>query len=110
MGRRIYVGNLPFNTDEEQLKTLFEEGGRHVESVKLVTDRDTGRSRGFAFVEMATDEEAAAAITALNGRDFGGRALTVSEARERPARGGPGADRGGPGADRGGRPPRRGGF
>lgn len=103
MGRRIYVGNLPFNTDEEQLKTLFEEGGRHVETVKIVTDRDTGRSRGFAFVEMASDEEAAAAITALNGRDFGGRALTVSEARERPARGGPGADRGG-------RPPRRGGF
>ena len=102
MGRRIYVGNLPFSADEEQLKTLFEEGGRHVEAVKIVTDRDTGRSRGFAFIEMASDEEAQAAIAALNGRDFGGRPLTVSEARERPARGGPGADRGGR--------PRRGGF
>jgi RNA recognition motif-containing protein len=106
MGRRVYVGNLPFTTDESQLRALFEEGGRHVEAVNIVTDRDTGRPRGFAFVDMASDAEAAAAITALNGRDFGGRVLTVSEARERPARGGPGGDRGG---DRGGRP-HRGGF
>ncbi len=102
MGRRVYVGNLPFTTDEAQLRPHFEEGGRHVEAVNIVTDRDTGRPRGFAFVDMASDAEAAAAITALNGRDYGGRVLTVSEARERPARGAPG---GGPGGGR----PRRGG-
>lgn len=102
MGRRVYVGNLPFTTDEAQLRAIFEEGGRHVEAVKIVTDRDTGRPRGFAFVDMTSDADAQAAINALNGREFGGRVLTVSEARERPARGGPGDDRGGGRGRRGG--------
>ncbi|MFQ5657881.1 MAG: RNA recognition motif domain-containing protein [Candidatus Methylomirabilales bacterium] len=91
MGSKVYVGNLPFTVDEQQLRTLFEEGGREVLEVNIITDRDTGRPRGFAFVNMASQEEAQAAITALNGRDIGGRALTVNMAREQqPRRGGPG--------------------
>ncbi|MBI2002557.1 MAG: RNA-binding protein [candidate division NC10 bacterium] len=86
MGTRLYVGNLPFDTDESQLRTLFQEGGRQVSEVKIITDRDTGRPRGFAFVEMASQADAEAAISALNGRDFGGRALTVNEAREQAPR------------------------
>lgn len=86
MGSRVYVGNLPFDASEQQLRALFEEGGREVLEVKIVVDRDTGRPRGFAFVDMGSDRDAQAAISALNGRDFGGRTLTVSEARERPAR------------------------
>jgi RNA recognition motif-containing protein len=85
----LYVGNLPYSADEEQLKTLFSEGGRQVTEVRIVTDRDTGRPRGFAFVEMGTQADADAAVNALNGKDFGGRALTVNEAREQtPRRGG----------------------
>ncbi len=72
MGSRIYVGNLPFSVDADQLRSLFEEGGRQVQDVKIVTDRITGRPRGFAFVDMDSSEEAEAAITALNGRDMGG--------------------------------------
>ena len=90
MGTRIYVGNLPFDATEEQLRTLFSEGGRQVESVDIVTDRDTGRSRGFGFVEMANQGDATAAINSLNGKELGGRALTVNEARERAPRGGGG--------------------
>lgn len=91
MGSRVYVGNLPFDVDEQRLRALFEEGGHQVMDVKIVTDRDTGRPRGFAFVDMASDRDAQAAISALNGRELGGRTLTVSEARERPPRrGGPG--------------------
>ena len=86
MGKRLYVGNIPYQTSEAQLRTLFEEGGGQVEEVKIVTDRETGRPRGFAFVELATDAEAEAAVGALNGKDFGGRPLTVSEARDRMAR------------------------
>jgi cold-inducible RNA-binding protein len=101
MGTRLYVGNLPYSADEEQLKTLFSEGGRQVTEVRIVTDRDTGRPRGFAFVEMGTQADADAAVNALNGKDFGGRALTVNEAREQtPRRGGGfggGGDRGGGG-------------
>ncbi len=82
MGTRLYVGNLPYSADEEQLKTLFSEGGRQVTEVRIVTDRDTGRPRGFAFVEMGSQADADAAVNALNGKDFGGRALTVNEARE----------------------------
>lgn len=104
MGSRVYVGNLPFNVDQEQLRTLFEEGGHHVLEVKIVTDRLTGRPRGFAFVDMASSEEAEAVITALNGRDVGGRALTVSMAREREPRRG-GAGRGGFGRGGGRRDP-----
>jgi RNA recognition motif-containing protein len=95
MGSKVYVGNLPFNVDADQLRSLFEEGGHEVRDVKIVTDRDTGRPRGFAFVEMASQEAAQAVITALNGRDVGGRTLTVSMAREREPRRGGGPGRGG---------------
>ena len=94
MGKRLYVGNLPYQADEAQLRTLFEQDGRQVEEVKIVTDRDTGRSRGFAFVELATEEQARAAAEALDGKPYGGRPLTVTEARERaPASGGRGMGR-----------------
>lgn len=96
MGTRLYVGNLPFNADEQQVRTLFEQGGRAVREVKLVTDRETGRPRGFGFVEMATQEDADSAIRSLHGQPFGGRPLTVNEAREREAGGG-GMGRGGGG-------------
>ena len=110
MGSRVYVGNLPFNVDEEQLRTLFAEGDRQVLEVKIVTDRDTGRPRGFAFVDMATQDDAQSAINALNGSEVGGRTLTVSMARERqPRGGGPGPSRGGFGRGRGGGG-RRGGY
>jgi RNA recognition motif-containing protein len=98
MGKRLYVGNLPYQADEPQLRELFGQDGRQVEEVKIVTDRETGRPRGFAFVEMATDDQAAAAVEALNGKPFGGRPLTVSEARERT----PGGGGGGGGGGRGG--------
>ncbi len=90
MGTRIYVGNLPFDATEDQLRVLFAEAGRQVESVKIVTDRDTGQPRGFGFVEMANQGDTTAAINALNGKEMGGRALTVNEARERTPRGGGG--------------------
>ena len=88
MGTRLYVGNLPFDVDESQLRTLFQEGGREVSEVKMITDRETGRPRGFAFVEMGSQADVQAAISALNGREVGGRALTVNEAREQAPRGG----------------------
>jgi len=97
MGTRLYVGNLPFDVDESQLRALFQEDGREVTEVKMITDRETGRPRGFAFVEMGSQEHAQAAISALNGREVGGRALTVNEAREQAPRGG------GFGGGRGGR-------
>jgi len=90
MGTRLYVGNLPFDVDEAQLRPLFQEGGRVVTEVKMIMDRETGRPRGFAFVEMGSQEDAQAAINALNGREVGGRALTVNEAREQAPRGGGG--------------------
>lgn len=83
MGKRLYVGNIPYQTSEEQLRSLFEDAGGKVAEVKIVTDRDTGRPRGFAFVELESDAQAEAAVGALNGRSFGGRPLTVSEARDR---------------------------
>ncbi|MDE2180039.1 MAG: RNA-binding protein [candidate division NC10 bacterium] len=103
MGTRVYVGNLPFDTDASAIRALFEEGGRRVADVKIITDRDTGRPRGFAFVEMENESDAQAAIQALNGRDVGGRPLTVNEAKEQAPRrgGGGGGFRGG-----GGRRPR----
>ena len=88
MGTRLYVGNLPFSADETQIRELFSQSGRTVSEVKLVTDRETGRPRGFGFVEMGSSEDADGAIRDLNGRDFGGRALTVNEAKERSAGGG----------------------
>lgn len=83
MGTRLYVGNLPFDVDESRLRTLFAGTGRTVTEVKMVTDRETGRPRGFAFVEMGSQAEADAAVRELNGTDLGGRTLTVNEARER---------------------------
>jgi cold-inducible RNA-binding protein len=105
--KNIFVGNLAFSTTEDELRTMFESYGR-VDRVSLLTDRDTGRSRGFAFVEMADEGEAEKAIAALNGSNVGGRTLNVNEARPKPARaGGPGGGRGDRG-DRGGRGDRSG--
>jgi RNA recognition motif-containing protein len=105
MGTRLYVGNLSYNVTEPELKDVFGENGRNVKEVKVVLDRDTGRPRGFAFVEMTTDAEAAQAIETLNGRDIQGRPINVSEARERAPRsgGGGGGFGGGGGGGRGGR-------
>jgi RNA recognition motif-containing protein len=103
MGTRLYVGNLPFNADEQQIRDLFTGTSRTVHEVKLVTDRDTGRPRGFGFVEMASSEDADSAIRDLNGQEFGGRALTVNEAKERTSGGGGGGFGGGyGGGNRGG--------
>jgi len=103
MSTKLYVGNLSFNTTESSLRTLFESDGRRVEDVAIVTDRDTGRPRGFAFVQMATPEDARAAIEALNGRDLDGRTLTVNEARPKTGGGGGGGGgRGGYGGGGGG--------
>ncbi len=90
MGTSLYVGNLPFSADENQIRDLFSQDGRTVSEVKIVTDRDTGRPRGFGFVEMGSNQDADSAIRELNGRDFGGRALTVNEAKERSSGGGGG--------------------
>ncbi len=104
MGTRLYVGNLSYNVTEPELKDVFGENGRNVKEVKVVLDRDTGRPRGFAFVEMTTDAEAAQAIETLNGREVQGRPINVSEARERAPRGGGGGGGGfGGGGGRGGR-------
>jgi RNA recognition motif-containing protein len=100
MSTRLYVGNLNFRTTGEELRDMFSQAGE-VENATVVEDRDTGRSRGFGFVEMATPEGAAAAIEQFNGREFGGRNLTVNEARPRVERGG-GGGYGGGGGDRGG--------
>jgi RNA recognition motif-containing protein len=96
MGRKIFVGNLSFDTTTADLEALFSEVGV-CESASIVTDRDTGRSRGFAFVEMSSASESARAISALNGRELQGRTLNVSEAKERSN------DRGGRGGGFGGR-------
>jgi RNA recognition motif-containing protein len=88
MGNRLYVGNLPFSVDETALRSLFEQNERTVEEVKLITDRDTGRPRGFGFVEMGSSEDADKAIQELNGHSMDGRQLTVNEARERNSGGG----------------------
>lgn len=104
MGTRVFVGNLSFDATEDQLRALFEEEGRQVTNVTIVVDRDTGRPRGFGFVEMANDSDAQAAIRSLNGRQLGGRPLTVNEARERPPRSG--GYGGGDDRRRGGRGPR----
>jgi len=107
MSKRIYVGGLPFKTTEEEMNALFATYGQ-VTSAKLITDKYSGQSRGFGFVEMPNDEEAIAAMEKLNGSDFGGRKLTINEARPmeaRPRTGGfgGGRDGGGRGGDRGGR-------
>ena len=94
MSMKLYVGNLAFQTSTEELQTLFAQAGT-VESVSLIEDRETGRSRGFGFVEMSTKEEGAAAIQQFNGKDLGGRALNVNEAKPREDRGGGGGRNGG---------------
>jgi len=94
MGRKLYVGNLPYSASESDLTEKFGASGT-VESAKLITDRDTGQSKGFGFVEMATDSEAQAAIEALNGADYGGRPMKVNEARPQQKRSGGGGGGGG---------------
>ena len=96
MGKRLYVGNLSFNTTELELREVFSQYGTVAET-KMVTDRETGRPRGFAFVEMSSDQEAKEAIEQLNARELGGRALTVNEAQERSGGGGRGGGGGGRG-------------
>jgi RNA recognition motif-containing protein len=95
MGTRLYVGNLSYNVTEPELREAFGEGGRNVVEVKIVMDRETGRPRGFAFVEMGSPEDASAVIETLNGRDIQGRPISVSEARERTPRAGGGGGGGG---------------
>jgi len=97
MSRKLYVGNLPYQTDERELQELFGQCGS-VESVRVMRDMATGRARGFAFVEMATDEEAQAAAARLNGHQLDGRTLTVNEARPKPAYAGSGFGGGGRGS------------
>ena len=102
MSMKLYVGNLAFATSSQDLQELFAQSGT-VESASVVEDRDTGRSRGFGFVEMATKEEGEAAIAQFNGKEINGRALNVNEARPRENRGGGGGGRGfGGGGNRGG--------
>ncbi|HEX8283771.1 MAG TPA: RNA-binding protein [Pyrinomonadaceae bacterium] len=101
MSIKLYVGNLSFQTSSEDLRELFSQAGT-VESASVVEDRDTGRSRGFGFVEMATREEGEAAIQQFNGKEVGGRALNVNEARPREDRGGGGRGGFGGGGGRGG--------
>jgi RNA recognition motif-containing protein len=103
--KNIFVGNLSFNTQEDELRQLFEPYGQ-VDRVSILTDRDTGRSRGFGFVEMGSNEDGEKAITALNGSQFGGRTINVNEARPKTERGGGGGGYGGGGGggrERGGR-------
>jgi RNA recognition motif-containing protein len=102
MAKKLYVGNLSYQVDSSELEQLFGQHGQ-VLSAQIINDRDTGRSKGFGFVEMANDQEAEAAINALNGQEHGGRALTVNEARPREDRGGGGGGgRGGYGGGGGG--------
>ena len=102
MGKKLYVGNLPYGLSSSELEQMFSAHGT-VESAEVISDRITGRSRGFGFVEMGSDQDAQAAIEALNGQDQGGRALTVNEARPRENRGrGGGGGGGGYGGGRGG--------
>lgn len=102
MGSKLYVGNLSYNTSSSDLEQLFGQHGT-VQSAEVIQDRETGRSKGFGFVQMGTDEEAQAAISALNGQEHDGRALTVNEAKPREDRGGGGGGRGGYGGGGGGR-------
>src|SRR5947209_18440732 len=108
MSMKLYVGKLAFQTSSEDLQQLFSQAGT-VESASVVEDRDTGRSRGFGFVEMSSKEEGESAIQQFNGREVNGRSLTVNEARPRENRGGGGGGRGGYGGGRGGYGGNRGG-
>jgi RNA recognition motif-containing protein len=108
MGKKLYVGNLSYDVDASALEAMFSAFGT-VESAQVIADRDTGRSKGFGFVEMGSDAEAQAAITGMNGKEVDGRSLTVNEARPREDRGG-GGGRGGHGGGRGGYGGGRGGY
>ena len=99
MGKKLYVGNLPFSATDQSLSEAFAQCGT-VESSKIIMDRETGRSKGFGFVEMSSDAEATAAIQKFNGADYDGRAITVNEAKPMAPRDN---NRGGGGGDRGGR-------
>jgi len=104
MGKKLYIGNLPYSVTETALRELFAQAGE-VSSVSIITDRDTGQPRGFAFVEMASDAAAAQAISQINGKSLGERSITVAEARpqrERSSFGGGGGGYGGGGGGRGG--------
>ncbi|OFW09047.1 MAG: RNA-binding protein [Acidobacteria bacterium RIFCSPLOWO2_12_FULL_59_11] len=94
--KNLFVGNMSFHTTEDELRALFEPFGE-ITRIQVMTDRDTGRSRGFAFVEMASDDEASKAITELNSKEVDGRALNVNEARPKPERSGPRGNGGGGG-------------
>jgi RNA recognition motif-containing protein len=96
VGKKLYVGNLSYDTSDSKLQEMFEEFGG-VQSAQIIMDRETGRSKGFGFVEMGSEEEAKAAINGLNGKEIGGRVLTVNEARPREDRGGGGGGRSGGG-------------
>ena len=108
MSKKLYVGNLAFQTTSQDLQELFAQAGT-VESASVIEDRATGQSKGFAFVEMSTEDEAAAAIEQFNGREVAGRALKVNEARPRENRGGGGGGGRGFGGNRGGGGGNRGG-
>ena len=99
MSKRLYVGNLSWNVSDDDLREVFEQDGRQVVDARVITDRETGRSRGFGFVEFATSEEGQAAVKALDGHELDGRPLRVNEAQERSGGGGGG---GGGGGQRGG--------
>jgi RNA recognition motif-containing protein len=86
MGKRLYIGNLSWDTTEDSLRAALTEGGRTVRDLHIVTDRETGRPRGFAFAELGSDQEADAAIQQMDGMDLDGRPLKVNEAQERPRR------------------------
>ncbi|HZY86041.1 MAG TPA: RNA-binding protein [Gemmataceae bacterium] len=102
MGKKLYVGNLPYSVSDSDLQQMFEAHGT-VTSAQVIMDRDTGRSKGFGFVEMSSDAEAQAAVDAMNGKDINGRPLTVNEARPKPEGGGGGrGGRGGYGGGGGG--------
>ncbi len=102
MGKKLYVGNLPYSVGDSDLQRMFEPHGT-VQSAQVIMDRDTGRSKGFGFVEMGSDQEAQAAIAALNGNEVEGRSLTVNEARPKTEGGGGGGGGGGRGGYGGGR-------
>jgi RNA recognition motif-containing protein len=101
VGKKLYVGNLPYRIADSDLEQMFTEFGS-VQSAQVIMDRDTGRSKGFGFVEMSNDQEAQAAITGMNGKDLDGRSLTVNEARPKEGGGGGGGGRGGYGGGGGG--------
>ncbi len=109
MGKKLYVGNLSYDVDSSTLEQMFTAHGT-VESAEVIADRDTGRSKGFGFVEMSSEAEAQAAIAAMNGQEHNGRALTVNEAKPKENRSGGGGGRGGRGGYGGGGGGGRGGY